>query len=826
MASYNITSPDGQKYKINAPDGASEAEVLAYAQKNFKMAKVSPTEEKSLVSRIGQHGGNLLAGAVRGAGSIGATLISPFESSSDNQRRRQSMDDALQSMGAEPDSNMYGAGKIGAEVAGTAGAGGMLAKGAMLLPGAARIAPVLSALSSGGMNAGGLTGAKAVATRALGGAIGGGAQAGLISPDDAGTGAAIGAALPGVFQVAGKTGRALYKGAKSMVPNNGQMLADVLGVSADDLPRIIAAAKQAPDEIIPGSKLTLNQALQLQGAGEPNVKLLERIVSGGPGGDTLLKRYAEQGAARTALLEANGAQTYQGAAAEEAMKAGNKIGAILRTQSADDLARARASWESVYKRGADEGVALQLPIDGMNAAMSPLGRGSVVSGNNARKVLSVADDIGHLVIPAVDDLPKQAANNSQTLEKAVRAAGGIKGGSGELRDLGIKQSGTTGLVNNKTGQSADLLAAEMHRRGFISDADPATLFDALRNGGGRKLFANDQVESNAMQIAMERGMGDPPGAQKILQAVPFDEFQRLRRDSGKLAAKAAEHADTAVEGGVLSKFQALLSGRADDAAMGNLLEGERMTPDFAAQYNAARELTKRNAEMYKGGNNITQVLRKPAGQNYTLNGDEIANKFWHGGSGLVGDVQNLRQVLTQENQAPAMQALQKMIMTDAASKTTAAGDLASGLPRYVENRLPGLAEALTDDQFKALTGVASDVRNADAASAVKGLLGSDTYAKLSRSMDGGLLDAPLAKTLSGLLSFKGIGAETLRGKAAEAVMSYKGKTLAELLANPKLAAKALENSAFVEKLSAPQVSRLQSVASRSLPQLATSQTGP
>lgn len=820
MASYNITSPDGQKYKINAPDGASEAEVLAYAQKNFKMAKVSPMEESSLASRIGQHGGNLLAGAVRGAGSIGSTLISPFESSSANKQRRQAMDDALQSFGAEPDSNMYGFGKIGAEIAGTAGAGGALARGAMLLPGAARVAPLLSSIGSGGMSVNGMKGAAAVGTRALGGAVSGGLQAGLVNQNDAGTGAMIGAALPGAFQLAGKAGQSIYKGAKNMVPNSGQMLADVLGVSADDLPRIIAAAKQAPDEIIPGSKLTLNQALQLQGAADPNIKLLERIVSGGPGGNTLLKRYAEQSAARTALLEANGAQTYQGAAAEEAMKAGNKIGAILRTQAVDDMASQRALWERLYKRGADEGVALQLPIDGMNAAMSPLGRGSVVSGSNARRVLSTADDIGHLVIPAVDDLAKETANNSQTLEKAVRAAGGIKGGSGELRDLGIKQSGTTGLVNNKTGQSADLLAAEMYRRGFIPDADPATLFDALRNGGGRKLFANDQIESNAMQRMSEAAMGDPPGAQKIIQAVPFDEFQRLRRDSGALAARAAERPDTAVEGGVLAKFQALLSGRADDAAMGNLLDGERMTPDFAAQYNAARELTKRNAELYKGGNNISQVLRKPVGQNYTLNGDEVANKFWHGGSGLVGDVKNLRQVLTQENQAPAMQALQKMIMTDAASKTTAAGDLASGLPRYVENRLPGLAEALTDDQFKALTGVASDVRNADAAGAVKGLLGSDTYAKLSRSMDGGLLDAPLAKTLSGLLSFKGIGAETIRSKGAEAVMSYKGKTLAELLANPKLAAKALENAAFVEKLSVSQVGRLQAVASRSVPQLA------
>lgn len=824
MASYNITSPDGQTYKITAPDDASQDDVLAYAQKNFQMAKMSPIEEKSLMSRMGQHGGNLLAGAVRGAGSIGATLISPFETSSENKQRRQSMDDALQSFGAEPDSSMYGAGKIGAEVAGTAGAGGMLARGAMLLPGAARFAPLLNSISTGGMTAGGMTGAKAVATRAAAGGINGGLQAGLINPNDAGTGAAIGAAIPGAFQIAGKTGKALYQGAKQMVPNRGQMLADVLGVSADDLPRIIAAARKAPDELVPGSRLTLNQALQQQGAAEPSVKLLERIVAGGPGGDKLLKRYADQGSARMASLEAHGAQNYQGAAAEEATKAGDKIGAMLRTQATDDKAQARAAWEALHSRAGKEGVMLQVPFDEMQQAMGPLGRGSVVAGTDARRVLGTADDIGHLVIPAMDDLAKETANNSQTLERAVRAAGGIKLGrsglGGELRDLGIRESGTTGMINNKSGQSADILAEEMHRRGFIPDADPATLMDALRNGGGRKIFANDQVESNGMQRMAENAMGDMPGEQKILQAVPFDEFQRLRRDSGSLSAKAAERAGSETEAGVLAKFQELMSGRADSAAAGNLRAGESMSPDFANSYNTARGMTKRNAELYKGGNNISSILRKPAGQAFTLTGDEITRKLWHGGSGLAGDVGNLKQTLSQDNYNPAMDQFRRYIMTDAASKTTAAGDLAAGLPRYVENRMPGLSEALSREQLNALTNVAGDIRNADAASAVKGLLGSDTYAKMSRAMDGGLLDAPLAKTVAGALSFKGIGVETLRGKGADVVMSYKGKSLAQLLSDPKMAAKALENARFVERLSAPQVSRLQLAASRSVPQLA------
>ena len=143
-------------------------------------------------------------------------------------------------------------------------------------------------------------------------------------------------------------------------------------------------------------------------------------------------------------------------------------------------------------------------------------------------------------LEAVSALKPGKAINSQSLEQAVRSAGGIRGGSGELRDLGIRQSGTTGLINNKTGRQADILAEEMHRRGFIPDADPATLFDALRNGGGRKLYANDAVDNNGLQRMAEAEMGDMPGAERIPVPVPFGEFQRLRRDSGELAAKIGD----------------------------------------------------------------------------------------------------------------------------------------------------------------------------------------------------------------------------------------------------------------------------------------------
>ena len=82
--------------------------------------------------------GDALAGAVRGAGSIGATLLAPVDIASDalagkgfslesNRQRRADMDAALSTLGADTDSLAFKGGKLAGEIAGTAGAGGALA---------------------------------------------------------------------------------------------------------------------------------------------------------------------------------------------------------------------------------------------------------------------------------------------------------------------------------------------------------------------------------------------------------------------------------------------------------------------------------------------------------------------------------------------------------------------------------------------------------------------------------------------------------------------------------------------------------------------------
>lgn len=164
---------------------------------------------KSLGSKVMQQVGNLTAGAVRGAGSIGATLLRPFESGAENDARRKAMTDALASMGADPESLAFGAGKIGAEIAGTSGVGGLFAKGAQALGAAPRVVQALttSGMTTGVAPVGAAAKAADLALRSGAGAVVGGASTALVNPEDAGTGAVIGGAMPGALKLAGAAGK-------------------------------------------------------------------------------------------------------------------------------------------------------------------------------------------------------------------------------------------------------------------------------------------------------------------------------------------------------------------------------------------------------------------------------------------------------------------------------------------------------------------------------------------------------------------------------------------------------------------------------------------
>lgn len=204
---------------------------------------------------------NTLGGIVRGAGNIGATVLSPIDAAArlfgmqndfiGRTDRREQMDAGVKSLGSDPESFSFGAAKLGTEIAGTSGVGGVLAKGVSavapkLFSSSPVAAKVLEAINTAGFK----TGAPAAANmsgkaadlgiRALGGGVTGGVSAGLVNPDDAATGAIIGGALPPGLKIAGEAGKLIKNGTSSVGKN---ILGASTGTGADSISAAYLAGK-------------------------------------------------------------------------------------------------------------------------------------------------------------------------------------------------------------------------------------------------------------------------------------------------------------------------------------------------------------------------------------------------------------------------------------------------------------------------------------------------------------------------------------------------------------------------------------------------------
>ncbi|HTH10113.1 MAG TPA: hypothetical protein VMA55_11135 [Acidovorax sp.] len=354
MALYTLEGPDGRRYKIEGPAGATAEQLAAVIQ-----AGNQPNPKRSIGGEIRQQVGNLIAGGVRGAGSIGATILYPWDKAQDlyygdrdlklsnlvtgekplsrNEERRRAMDEALGTLGAETDSLAFGAGKLATEIAGTAGVGGQVARAATMVP---KLAPLAPYIASSGMQSGNL------AARAAGGAITGAASAGLVNPQEALFGAIVGGALPPVVSGAKKGLHALGVAARAPVAvarpftqkGKEDIVAEILQKSATD-PQKAAQAMASGRALVPGSTPTVAQI-----ANDPGLAQLERSLVNNPElAAPLQQRYAAQRAARMSALDnVAGTDDYF-----EAIKEGRRIFAN------EDYAKAIA-------QGIDQDVAVDL----------------------------------------------------------------------------------------------------------------------------------------------------------------------------------------------------------------------------------------------------------------------------------------------------------------------------------------------------------------------------------------------------------------------------------------------------------------------------------
>lgn len=269
MADPYAAMADKARSQQNAQQPAKELTLL----ERFKASTAKAySDYKSLQNNVGN-------GVLAGAAGIGATLLRPVDAGLNtlgvtdmtNVQRRTALDDYFKEH-ADTASLPFKGGELAAQVAGTAGVGGVIGKTLMT---GVKFAPTLipkiaSAIESGGFATNAPAAAKMLsleglgnaAVRVGGGVVSGGAMAGLVNPKDAGNGSLIGGAIPVVGKVLGGAGHFIGQRIVNPILSPDKSAIEKIVQDAGGVDQAKAAIEKAigAGKTISGESYTLGQA--------------------------------------------------------------------------------------------------------------------------------------------------------------------------------------------------------------------------------------------------------------------------------------------------------------------------------------------------------------------------------------------------------------------------------------------------------------------------------------------------------------------------------------------------------------------------------------
>lgn len=280
MPKYQVTTPDGRTYSVNAPDGASEQDAIAYVQKQFYQQERAPDPAEGMSG-----GQKFLAGVGKGMTDIGrgaGQMLGLVDREDVAESRR--LDAPLMRTGAGTAGNL-------------AGTLAMLAPTAMI-PGANTYAGSALIGAGAGLLQPSVSTGETLANTGMGAVA---APAALLA----------GRGLASAYQGAKALAQPLYKGGQEKIA------ADVLRRSATDPAKAAETLRNAPRELVPGSQSTTGQM-----AVDPGLAQLERTLLNNPEmAGPLQARYAAQRAARSkAVADVAGSDDFY-----EAIKKGRSV---------------------------------------------------------------------------------------------------------------------------------------------------------------------------------------------------------------------------------------------------------------------------------------------------------------------------------------------------------------------------------------------------------------------------------------------------------------------------------------------------------------------
>ena len=386
MPSFEITAPDGKKYAVDAPEGATQDQALAHFKANWKpesSIEVNPKSDfETALEETRKHGPIAKMKEIAAGGLSG--IFSPAEQ-------------MLKNRGVDTESATFQGGKLGGNVVLGTGVAGGLAK----VAGIAGASPALvNALRTSGVEAGGDFGRSAVA-----GGLTGGVTSALTNPNDTLQGAGIGAVAPSVFGVLGTAATKGYDLASRKLAdvNAGKIARETLG---DTIERTREALSNAPEN------LTAAQAAY--GKATPAFASMGAMGEKVRGEPYLVKKGASEAENRNIMAAIS--PNLNAAATNEAQVSANRTAELLRQHNIAlaNQAGERSAFESSI------------------ANPSPTTTGEAITGRKAILERSARDAVKPLYTEAYE-----AAPNPFSLKPIEDIAKGIKGNIATLIDPNV-----------------------------------------------------------------------------------------------------------------------------------------------------------------------------------------------------------------------------------------------------------------------------------------------------------------------------------------------------------------------------------------------------
>jgi hypothetical protein len=437
--------------------------------------------------------GNIMFGGQRLAGK-GLQMLGADETGQalmQDAARRQAEQEAFIAPYRQVAPTMTGAGELAGEIVGTLPVGGVIAKGVGAIPGAA---PLAQSIRTGGFSTGMAPGAASRATQAAGGAILGGTSAALINPEEAVTGAAIGAAAPFALPVIGKY--VSIGGGKIVDAFTGKLAPVKAGkvareMAGDTINQIRAANNLAP--------VNINAA---QAAAGIDNDVYQAFLDFYAGKDKtsfqrILKDRQKAGQLNRLAQLAGGPNLTENI--ESVKQAKNVLNQLMTPIRETELAAANI--------GARVGLPLQREADTLAQAagqkVADVRRFTAAQGraiNPATNNLTTDQQLMKLAARA-DDVAAQAAEGSLAFGEAARFK---QAAVDSLADYGLKPLKSDailgrlgGILNNPEFAGNDVIEGAV--KAFGDDVAKWT-----KNGGVIDAFALDSLRKNSVNAAVEK----------------------------------------------------------------------------------------------------------------------------------------------------------------------------------------------------------------------------------------------------------------------------------------------------------------------------------